>query len=203
MFGGLPDIIRVCIALLLSGATVKMMDDALDVEYDLCRGKRTLAARLGRASLPYSLIVFGFSMAVEPHVSISILFASYCVGMFTRSAEILPTRVPAYVEIVIGLLILCLLVGWRDALWAMATMSLIDWLDDVMDRHRDRETGQANLAVRFGLVEVLFGILIAFCLALYAQTAWTIAALLSWVVLDIVFRLTTQSILNSEEGMDL
>lgn len=203
MFGGWPDIVRVCIALLLSGATVKIMDDALDIEYDLCRGKRTLAARLGRASLPYSLVVFGVSMAVQPNVSISILIASYCVGMFTRSAEILPTRVPAYVEVIIGLLVLCLLVGWRNALWAIAMMSLIDWLDDVMDRHRDRETGQGNLVVRFGLVEVLFGILIVFCLALYTQTAWTIAALVAWVVLDIVFHLTTQSVLDTDEGMDL
>lgn len=202
MFGTWPEIIRLCMALLLSGAAVKLMDDALDIEYDLCGGKRTLAARLGRASLPYSLAVFGIAMAVQPVVSLSVFLASYAVGMFARPTERLPSTVPAYVEMAIAIVILVMIVGWRHTLWGFATMCVIDWLDDVMDRNRDRDAGQFNVAVRFGTVEVLFGILIAFCCALYVNTAWTIAALTSWAILDIVFQSTTQHVLIDDEGMD-
>ncbi|GMA61432.1 hypothetical protein NZD89_17125 [Alicyclobacillus fastidiosus] len=199
MFGDWLDLLTTFVAILLAGATVKMMDDALDVEYDLCRGRRTLAARLGRASLPYSLLTFGLAMMANRDVALAVFLGSYAVGMFTRAEEFLPSRVPAYVEIVIAACLLVILVGWKDALWGMAAMSMIDWLDDVMDRRKDAISGQANVAIRFGLVETLVAILIVFCLALYAEVFWTMLALVALVILSIVFDVTTTKVLEPEE----
>lgn len=203
MFGAWPELVRVCIALLLSGATVKFMDDVMDMEYDLARGKRTLAARLGRASLPYSLVAFAIAMIAQPLVSSSVFFASYAVGMFSRSTERLPTHVRAYIEIVVAVSLTVFITGWRDALWGISMMCLIDWLDDVMDRRRDNETGQFNVAIRFGTVETLFAILIVFCFALYAKLGWTIAALVTWSVLDMIFQSTTERVRNEDERADI
>ncbi|GEO24925.1 hypothetical protein AAC03nite_07100 [Alicyclobacillus acidoterrestris] len=199
MFGDWPNLVLAFGAMLLAGAAVKLMDDALDIDYDICRGRRTLAARLGRACLPYSLVVFGIAMMMNRDAAFAVFLSSYAVGMFTRIHESLPSRVPAYVEIVIAVLLLVVLVGWRHALWGLAVMSMIDWLDDVMDRRKDLETGQANVAIRFGLVETLVAILIAFCLALYAEVFWTILALIALVILSIVFDTTTTKILETEE----
>ncbi|MFB5192114.1 hypothetical protein [Alicyclobacillus fastidiosus] len=199
MFGDWLNLFSTFIAILLAGATVKQMDDALDVEYDLCRGRRTLAARLGRASLPYSLLTFGLAMMANRDVALAVFLSSYAVGMFTRAQEFLPSRVPAYVEIVVAAGLLVTLVGWKHALWGMAAMSMIDWLDDVMDRRKDVESGQVNVAIRFGLVETLVAILIVFCLALYAEVFWTILALIALVILSIVFDVTTTKVLEPEE----
>lgn len=202
MFGDWHEMLYLFVAILLSGATVKLMDDALDVEYDLCRGKRTLAARLGRACLPYSLVCFAIAMMADRQAALAVFLGSYAVGMFTRFEERLPSRVPAYVEIVAAIAIAVILIGWQDALWGVAMMSMIDWLDDVMDRHKDAASGQFNVVNRFGIVEVLFAVLIVFCLAVYAQLVWTIAALIVLVILNIVFDFTTTKILALEdEGM--
>ncbi|WAH35313.1 hypothetical protein [Alicyclobacillus dauci] len=203
MFGDWSDVVHVFIALLFAGATVKLMDDALDADYDLCRGKRTLAARLGRACLPYSLVCFAIAMMANAQVSLAVFLSSYAVGMFTRMDERLPSRLPAYMEIVMAVVLCVMLVGWRDALWGVGMMSFIDWLDDVMDRKKDLESGQVNVVVRFGMGEVLFAILIVFCLAIYAQVSWTLIALIALVVLNIVFDLTTTKLVMTEyEGMD-
>ncbi|MFD1674572.1 hypothetical protein [Alicyclobacillus fodiniaquatilis] len=204
MSGAWPDILRAFVALLFAGAAVKLMDDALDVEYDLCRGKRTLAVRLERACLPYSLAIFGIAMITEAHVALAVFLGSYAVGMFTRLDERLPSRVPAFVEIIVAIALCIVLVGWREALWGVAMMSVIDWLDDMVDRQKDLISGQFNVAIRFGFVEVLFAILIALCLAVYTEVVWTALGFIALVVLSIIFDVTTKKIIgpDDEEMMD-
>ncbi|WP_067616899.1 hypothetical protein [Alicyclobacillus acidiphilus] len=199
MFGGWLETLHVALALLFSGAAVKLMDDALDAEFDLCQGKRTLAARLGRAALPYSLAMLAIGVALNPGMAFAAFFGSYAVGMFARPGEQLPTRLPAWVEIVAAIAISVLLVGWRDTLWGVAMMAVVDWLDDVMDRYRDAQTGQFNVVVRFGLIEVLFALLGMFCVALYADIEATIFAFIVLVILNIVSELTTVRILVHDE----
>lgn len=199
MYGGWLNVVEMLLSLFFAGAAIKLMDDALDVEYDLCRGKRTLAARLGRATLPYSLVLFGIGMTLDSKVALAAFLGSYAVGMFSRPGETLPTHIPAWLEVVATLGICVVLTGWRDALWGVSMMSLIDWLDDVMDRHKDARSGQFNLVIRFGMTEVLFGMLIVFCLALYAQVAWTIAAFVVLVFLNIASELTTVKMFPQEE----
>ena len=57
MFGSLPEWIQVLCALLCMGAAVKMLDDALDMQVDLARGKATIAGRLGRSVTAYVVIL--------------------------------------------------------------------------------------------------------------------------------------------------
>lgn len=199
MFGDWHDVLDVSLSLLFAGASIKLMDDALDVEFDLCQGKRTLAARFGRSVLPYSLALFAIAVAIQSHIALAAFFGSYAVGMFARPGERLPTRLPAWVEIVLAIAICVALVGWRDALWGISIMAVVDWLDDVMDRYRDAETGQFNVVVRFGLIEVLFALLGLFCVALYANMEGTIFALIALAILNIVSELTTVRLYVGEE----
>ncbi|GMA55539.1 hypothetical protein GCM10025858_00420 [Alicyclobacillus sacchari] len=198
MFGDWLDLLRAGAALLFLSAAVKWMDDALDVEYDICQGKRTLAARFGRATLPYCMVLFGVGMACDLQAAMACFLGSYAAGMFARPTERLQTRVPAWVEICCAIALATALLGWRSALWGVAMMCAVDWLDDVMDRYKDAESGQFNTVVRFGLVEMLLALLGALCIALYANVAWTILAFIVLALLTIVSDMTTARILTTE-----
>jgi hypothetical protein len=197
MYGDWFDIARILIALLTTGSVVKLMDDALDTEFDLCLGKRTLAAKMGRATLPYCLVLVLIGAAANLHVSISIFLASYAVGMFHHLEERLPTRLPAYVECLGAFLLSALLTGWIATLWALCMMCVIDWLDDVVDSVQDKESGQSNMTVRFGVAEVLFGILLVLFGAIWLEAWWTAYAFVTLAILTIFFELTTTQILET------
>lgn len=168
------------LSLFLMGLAIKLMDDHLDAQIDLSRGKRTLAVRLNRAALPYAMLLGLLSATLSLPIALAAFLGSYAVGMFSGWRQTLPTRVPAWLEIVIALGLAVLLVGWRTALWGLAMMSVIDWLDDVLDMGSDSDVSQWNLANRIGVVETLLLILIALTAAVLANaklTALTFIAL--------------------------
>jgi 1,4-dihydroxy-2-naphthoate octaprenyltransferase len=191
MFGGLLDWMTSLASMVLMGAAVKLMDDYLDSEYDICRGERTIAVKIGRATLPYALVCALISSYFNVSIAVSIFLASYALGMLTNAREKLPTKVPAYMEIVISLLVLWAMVGWRTGLWALSFMALIDWLDDVIDMTRDQRTGQRNLALKIGLVETTLLILIAMCTSVLTNAKFTAIGFIAFAVLTAVAELST------------
>ncbi|GGJ04253.1 hypothetical protein GCM10010885_11910 [Alicyclobacillus cellulosilyticus] len=191
MFGGWHDVFIRLAAMVAVGAAVKLMDDYLDAEFDLCLGKRTLAARWGRATLPYALVLALIGCSLDRTLAVSLFFGSYAVGMLSQFAERMPTRVPAYVEMALAFMTSVLLAGWRSALWGVAMMAVIDWLDDFMDRLPDKQSGQRNLAVRIGTVETLMLMLIALCIAVLCDGMDTAIAFVAAVLLYAAAEWTT------------
>lgn len=117
MFGGWPEWLVQIGCLVLIGAAVKLMDDFLDCEYDLSRGRRTLAAQFGRACLPYALVLALCAAALDLRLTIAVFLGSYVMGMFSTWREDMPTHIPAYVEMLLGAALSWWIVGWRTALW--------------------------------------------------------------------------------------
>lgn len=191
MYGGFLDWGTSLLSLVLMGGAVKLMDDFLDSEYDICRGERTMAVKLGRASLPYALVLALSSAYLNLTLAISVFLASYALGMFTNWQEKLPTRVPAYVEIAVAVFLLWMMVGWRTAIWALAFMALIDWLDDVIDMTKDERAGQKNIALQIGVVETTLLILIAMCTAVLADAPVTALGFIAFAVLTALCEVTT------------
>jgi len=186
-------------ALLAGGFAIKMMDDALDVDYDICRGRRTLAAKLGKGALPYALLVGLVGTAWNAHVVIAVFLASYTVGMALRLGERLPTRLPAGVEMALAALLSILLVGWMLTLWAIAMMAVIDWLDDVVDVSNDALAGAANMVARIGLIETLLLILCALCIAVLTNAKLTALTFIALPLLTIFFDVVTTRVLHSDD----
>lgn len=201
MFGGWVELGRTFLAVCAVGATIKLVDDVLDADVDICLGQRTLAAKLRRSALPYCLVLVLLAAAANLQLTIAAYLGSYAVGMFAHLRERLPTHLPAYVETIAAVALMTVLTDWRTALWAIAIMCVIDWLDDVVDAVRDRECGQVNLAVRFGIVEVLVGVLIVFCAAVYANAVWTALVFIAMPILTIFFELTTTNLLTDDGGI--
>lgn len=188
--------------MLCMGAAVKLMDDALDADYDLYRGRRTLASQFGRATLPYALALGVVAAAIDLQVAIAVFFGSYAVGMFSTWRETLPTRVPAYVEVLAAVGLSVALIGWRMALWGIASMAVVDWIDDVMDLSGDKRSGQSNLAARIGLAETLMLTLVALCTAVLTDAKLTAVVLIAVTLLTVGAEMTTVHLWKTDDDDD-
>lgn len=153
MFGGWSSLLLELLGIVLAGLTIKLMDDHLDVEFDQCIGRQTLALRLGRACLPYGLCALVLAMAISPQVVLTLFLAAYAIGMGHDLREKMPTRLPGWAESLVAIAIMTLISGWQLTAWAICVMMMIQLLDDLMDLHNDKRSGQNNWANRFGFVE--------------------------------------------------
>lgn len=153
MSGVWPSLIVEILGIVLAGLTIKLMDDYLDIEYDRSVGRHTLSVRLGRACLPYGLVLFGVAMVIAPQMVIALFLASYAIGMGHDLLEVMPTRLPGWLESIFALGLSILLAGPLLAAWAVFVMMMIQLLDDLMDVTYDRRSGQTNWAIRAGVVE--------------------------------------------------
>ena len=179
-------------SLLLTGAVIKLLDDALDADFDKFRGERTLAVRLGPAVLPYGLVIALLAAYCDVRLAIALFFGSYAVGMFATWRERLPTHLPAFVEILLAVGLSLVLSGWRMALWGLAMMAVIDWLDDLVDSSRDKVSGQTNLVLRIGLVPTLFLVMAALCVAVLLNPVLTAWAFIAVALLTMAAEITTK-----------
>jgi 1,4-dihydroxy-2-naphthoate octaprenyltransferase len=191
MSGVWLDALRTLGCLLLVGAAVKLMDDYLDADYDASRGQQTLAVKLGRATLPYALALGFIGAVLDARLALSLFLGSYAVGMFATWRERLPTRVPAVIEILVAAGLAAALAGWQTALWAMAMMAVVDWVDDLVDMYGDAASNQFNLAIRIGPTETVFLVLLALLVAVTVNAAYTMWAFVALGVLTALSELTT------------
>lgn len=203
MFGDWHSFLVTVGCLLCVGAAVKLMDDYLDVEYDVCRGVRTCAARLGRATLPYALVLTILGAYLNLPVTIAVFLAAYGVGMLAGWNEKMPTHLPAYIEIIIAAGLSILLSGWEMTLWAFSMMAVIDWLDDLMDVTHDRTTGQRNMALRAGFVETLLLLLLALFAAVMSNAVLTAMTFVVLVLLTMLSEMTTTNLWNESSGNEM
>jgi len=203
MFGGLPDALLSVLSMLFVGAAIKMMDDHLDAEYDICQGHQTLVVRLGRAALPYALAFSVIGTYIRPELALAMFLGSYAVGMFAGWQEKLPSKAPAVVEILLAIAVSVVLVGWQLALWAIALMAVFDWVDDLVDITTDRQSGQRNIAVRLGLVEATLLTFAALCTSVLTNPLNTALGFLAFALLTALSELTTRSLwqaIDDEDG---
>ncbi|MCF8566963.1 hypothetical protein LLE49_19775 [Alicyclobacillus tolerans] len=186
-------------ALLCSGAAVKIMDDFLDSDFDRFRGRRTLAVKLGRAALPYGLVLAMLGAYFDLPLALAVFFGSYAVGMFSTWKLRLPTRLPSYVEIVLAVLLAVLTAGPALALWGLAMMAVVDWLDDLVDISADKAAGQDNIAMKIGIVETLFLVMMALCAAVLLNARDTALTFIAVAVLSMVADLTTTRLWSTHD----
>jgi 1,4-dihydroxy-2-naphthoate octaprenyltransferase len=189
MFGAWSSFFVEWIGIVLAGLTIKLMDDWLDVEYDQCVGRHTLATRLGRACLPYALFGFGFAVALAPDVALALFLAAYAIGMGHDLKEIMPTRLPGWAESIIALCLSAWAASIGLTVWALFVMATIQQLDDLMDLQHDRRSGQNNLANRFGFVEVTLAMFICLLAAVLFSPLKTVEVLLATPFVHMVMAL--------------
>jgi len=180
MYGDWSSLVVAWLGIVLSGVTIKLMDDWLDVEYDKSVGRTTLAVRLGRAVLPYGLLCLALAMALASKLALTLFIAAYAIGMGHDLREKMPTRLPGWIESLVALGLAAIYAGWQLASWALFVMLMIQLLDDLMDLQQDRRSGQNNWAQRFGTVEATLAMFICALVAVLLmpmETAMVFGAL--------------------------
>src|SRR5690606_12565913 len=144
---------RSAAAIFLCGWVIKMMDDFLDLRYDIFQGEQSLAVRLGEATLPYSLLLFGLAALVHPVVACSLFLGAYAAGMAGDLERQLPSGLYGYQEALLALTAGFLFLPWHVMLWGAAVMLAVQAIDDLWDLAPDRMSGNPNLSARFGIYE--------------------------------------------------
>lgn len=189
MFGAWSNMLVVFAGIVATGLAIQMMDDFLDQEYDQCLGKKTIALRIGRATLPYTLLLFAVGASLAREEALPLFLGSYVVGMAHDWKEKMPTRLPGYGEMAGAFLLSLLLSGSLLALWGVTVMATVQLLDDLFDYHRDARSGQRNAVLRFGLVETTLLLLLFFLLSLLFNVSGTVMVLLAvplvYLLLDV------------------
>jgi hypothetical protein len=181
-------IYRIMLAAVLSGLAVKLMDDVLDSRYDAQFDLPNTAVWLSEASLPYALALLGIGALLHPPVAVCLFFASYAVGMSTQLATTYPSGLKGWQE---GL-ILCFLGGVLTTvtcqIWALATVLLIQIIDDFIDYRTDKIICSLNWVNQFGPVETVLLAVPCLIIALLLNPISTILVLLAGVIVEVVIR---------------
>ncbi|MBL0388699.1 hypothetical protein JJB07_19000 [Tumebacillus sp. ITR2] len=189
MYGVWSSLLVEIFGMVLTGLTIKLMDDALDVEFDKSVGRHTLSVRLGRACLPYGLLLFGVAMALAPSVALALFLASYAIGMGHDLSEKMPTRLPGWLESILAICLALWLSGPQTTAWAVFVMIMIQLLDDLMDVHHDRRSGQTNWAIRAGVVEATLLLFISALAAILLAPLRTAEVIVAIPIVHIVMAL--------------
>lgn len=179
MFGDWYDWWIGLFGIVLTGTAIKCMDDLLDVEYDQCVGRHTIAGRLGKAILPYALLLMAVGVFVVRETALVLFLASYAIGMGHDLREKMPTRLPGWGEGLIAVVLGMLLTSPVTMIWGLLIMATIQLLDDLMDIYKDTQSGQRNSAVQIGIVETTLLTLICFLAALLLRAEDSVQVLLA------------------------
>lgn len=146
----LIEITVLALALTLTGASIKLMDDTMDAELDRERNQPNWSASLGPAAVPYALFLLVVGTALAPRESAAIFLATYGVGMAGEFRRRMPTGLKGYEESLVALLAGVVLLGPRLMLWAASLMLSAQLADDLLDLKEDRDAGFSNLAAALG-----------------------------------------------------
>lgn len=186
--GGLPVFVRLFMAALGTGLAVKLMDDVLDSPLDRMRGLRNLADRLGRAAMPYALLVLVAGLYFDTRLGLALFLAAYAIGMTARPYERLPSGLLAWHEMLLAAVGLIALAGWRLGGQVLLLLVAVQLWDDMWDRSEGTPpgpwawvsrasrpattllcTGCVLAAVALGYVPALAVLLAAACVWLLAR----------------------------------
>lgn len=179
MYGDWYDWLIQLSGILLTGIAIKFMDDLLDIEYDQCVGRNTLAAKLGRATLPYALLLLGIGIYISKELSLVLFLASYAIGMGHDLREKMPTKLPGWAEGLAALVLGMIFTGPLLMVWGFMIICAVQFLDDLMDIYKDTQSGQHNSAVRFGIVETTLLTVICFLIAILLNSSDSVLVLLA------------------------
>lgn len=167
------------VAVLLTGLVVKMMDDFLDLHFEVKEGRKGLAVSLGEGTLAYVLIMFCFAVLIDVTASTALLIGAYAIGMAGDFRRLLPTRLKGFHEAIIVIAAAMLALPWTLVLWALSVMLAVQLIDDWIDLRRDDLSGNPNLVRRLGRVETFLIAVICLAISMLLRPASTAIVLLS------------------------
>lgn len=143
------------LALCCTGGAVKLLDDLLDGPDDLAAGLGAWTHRLGPAAAAYALALLALGAALAPGPALTAFFAAYALGMCGDLWSVLPSRLPAWLEGLLALMVGALSWGPVTMLGALLAVLGAQCLDDWIDWQREGFRGHGWWPRGLGRVELL------------------------------------------------
>lgn len=205
MFGAIsdwidPTLLKV-VTIWLTGFVIKLMDDYLDQEYDAETGYHSLAQRLGKAALPYTLLTFAFGCLLMPSIAVSYFFAAYAVGMVGEMPRLLPSRLSGFQETAIVSIVGVFTIGWHQFVLSLLIVLAIQAVDDLLDYTHACDRGGRNWVVRWGKQPVQVFATTSSLVAFWLDPLQTLAAFLgAWIVVRMMSSLAGKGVDTLPEG---
>ncbi len=151
----------------LVGIVIKLMDDYLDQEIDRLNDRNTLSMKLGRAVVPYSLMLLSFATLIDYLLTISLFWSSYIVGMgMGMDQDNLPTGLKVYQEVVLMIILGFIVLDYELFLFSLAIISFIQLLDDYIDYHLEEYINRSSFINYLGKYGTLLLAIITLMIAL-------------------------------------
>ncbi|MFW6281404.1 MAG: hypothetical protein ACOC1O_01245 [bacterium] len=147
------------LSILLIGVLIKIMDDYLDRDIDRIIGRWNITLVLNRSILPYSLLLMLISTYLDYNESVSFFISSYIIGMTNDTFEKLPTRLYAWQESIITLLIAIYISGLKIMVSCFLLILLIQIIDDLLDYNKEKYIIN-NIRNKLGFINTLLIIMI-------------------------------------------
>lgn len=166
-------------AVLLTGCVIKLMDDYLDQEFDVLRGKHSLARQLGLGTMAYALIIFALAVSLNWQIAVALFFAAYMTGMVSEFNTKYILGLSGWQEIGIVFFLSWCIVGADYTFASTFVLLFIQIVDDWLDTKDDVLTGQRNAVHLLGLTEAWICGLIFLLLALYIDARLALFVLLA------------------------
>jgi 1,4-dihydroxy-2-naphthoate octaprenyltransferase len=157
------------VAALAVGWSIRLVDDALDLELDLAVGRSNLCQQLQGGTAAYAVAAFAIGVVARPTVALALFAAAYLMGMFD-DGRLLPTGLPGWLE---GLLLFGLVlfrVGTRVAVASLLVMLAAQLTDDLRDQQLDQGCKRGRLIHLLGPIGVALVVTTACAFALHLHT---------------------------------
>jgi len=179
-------LLRSAMACFFTGTAIKLMDDFIDVPCDRIIGKRTLAAELKEAALPYALAALSLGMTANPAWAVTLFWASYSIGMRGDLTRPLSLGLTGWQEALVLGLPAVLVFGWQEMVTSWAASFALQAMDDLRDQREDQLTGADNWAARWGTVETALAAVLAVTISAYLNLSKFVLVLLTGMVIVII-----------------
>jgi 4-hydroxybenzoate polyprenyltransferase len=145
--------LQIFLSVICCAGAIKLLDDYLDQEIDNITGKINWGNKLGSGTPVYAMLLLVVSLAFNCQVGGSLFLASYTVGMFNDLKSHFPSGLKGWQESVLVCGSGILLFGIIQMLFSLFFIFAVQLIDDCLDISADNQTGQRNLAVKFGFPE--------------------------------------------------
>lgn len=182
------EIFKKSIALFFIGIVIKLLDDEVDRDSGI-EGKYriNLINEINQYSFPYALLLLALAMLLEGHYSFSLFTSAYMIGMFNFFKRTLPTKMKAYQETMILIIINLILIPHRIFMNSFLVILLIQVLDDLIDADYDLKYGYFNLANKYGKGEMLIFSIILITISFMLSFLNTTLILLNWICINYLY----------------
>ncbi|RKD34512.1 hypothetical protein [Thermohalobacter berrensis] len=144
--------IKYLLCVLLNAFIIKLMDDYIDSSNNLFTD---FISKTKEGILPYSLLIFAIACLINVKLSASLFLSSYIVGMYGDFNRRLTLKLKGYQESLIILLIGIFLIGLMEMISSLLIIVTFQIIDDLIDYNKDKYFNCLNLAIKYGVIEVL------------------------------------------------